>query len=135
MLIFIFPLLFYFSFLLSFTFLHPLRPYPVLKFSFLLIFSSLSFLYFNILLLLIRCACLLHLFYQFGLYMCSSLHSLMNLRQGPPLSTSTPSERERRERERIGRPRNGHVVQFSTEDGRLSYIVSLQRFLNANPGI
>lgn len=39
-----------------------------------------------------------------------------------------------RERERVGRPRNGHVVQFSPEDGRLSYIVSLQRFLNANPG-
>lgn len=95
---------FLFRFSSFFTFLHPLRPYPVLRFSFLLIFSSLSFLYFNILLLLIRCACLLHLFYQFGLYMCSSLHSLMNLRQGPPLSTSTPSEREKeRERERENR--------------------------------
>jgi hypothetical protein len=37
----------------------------------------------------------LHLFCHFGLYMYSSLLSLMKLRQGPPLPTSTLPERGR----------------------------------------
>ena len=62
--------------LLSFTLLHLLPCLEVFLSSYFLL--SLPFLYFNILLLLILlCACLLHLFCQFGLYMYSSLLSLM----------------------------------------------------------
>jgi len=87
---------FFFISLLSFTLLHLLPCLEVFLSSYFLL--SLPFLYFNILLLLILlCACLLHLFCQFGLYMYSSLLSLMKLRQGPPLLTSTLPERGREE--------------------------------------
>ena len=87
---------FFFISLLSFTLLHLLPCLEVFLSSYFLL--SLTFLYFNILLLLILlCACLLHLFCHFGLYMYSSLLSLMKLRQGPPLLTSTLPERGREE--------------------------------------
>ena len=98
-----FPFPFYFPLLLSFTLPHLLPRLEVFLSSYFLL--SLPFLYFNILLLLS------HLFCQFCLYMYSSLLSLRKLRQGPPLPTSTLPERER---ERRGRPRNGHDVQFSS---------------------